>query len=157
MFKLIDSVKRIRFQAAITAIFLLAGLAACGNKSEPAFSEEPKGYVEFYMTETRLGEESVGIDTQVYRIENGKRVFLGMTQKWKHLAEPRRGLTVSAPPGEQAFVVVYGGAEAPVTVKVEEGAYQRVRIEMTGLSSRQVIGATHQLSFGLKAAPEPAR
>ncbi len=80
-----------------------------------------------------------------------------MTQKWKHLAEPRRGLTVPAPPGEQAFVVVYGGAEAPVNVEVKDGACHRVRIEMTGLSSRQVIAATRQLSFGLKAMAEPPR
>jgi hypothetical protein len=149
-------VKPTRFQAAVAAIFLLAGLAACGDKSEPAFSDDPKGYVEFYLPEPRLGDENVGIDLQVYRIENGKRVFLGMTQKWKNLAEPRRGLTIAAPPGEQGFVVVYGSAEAPVTVKVEEGGYHRVRIEMTGLSSQQVIGTMRQLSFGLKATPEPS-
>ena len=148
--------KRKRFQAVLAAIFLLAGLAACGDKPEAAFSEEPRGYVEFYMPEPRLGEESIGIDTQVYRIENGKRVFLGMTRKWKNLAEPRRGLTISVPPGEQAFIVVYGGAEAPVTVKVEEGGYHRVRIEMTGVSYQQVIGTTRQLRFGLRATLMPA-
>ena len=157
MLKFIDSVKRTRFQAAIAAIFLLAGLAACGDRPESAFSEAPRGYVEFYVPEPKLGEESLGIDVQVYRIENGKREFLGMTQKWKHLAEPRRGLTVSVPPGERSFVVVYGSAEAPVSVEVKDGAYHRVRIEMTGLSSQQVIGTTRQLSFGLKATPEPAQ
>jgi hypothetical protein len=148
---------RTRLKAALAAMFLLAGLAACGEKPETGFSNEPRGYVEFYLPEPKFGEESIGIDIQVYRIENGKRVFLGMTQKWKHLAEPRRGLTVPVPPSEQSFVVAYGSAEAPVTVKVEEGAYQRVRIEMTGLSSQQVIGTTQQLSFGLKATAEPAR
>jgi hypothetical protein len=150
-------VKPFRFQAALAAIFLLAGLAACGDRPEVAFSEEPRGYVEFYMPAAKPGEEDLGIDTQVYRIENGQREFLGMTQKWTHLAEPRRGLTVAVPPGRRAFVVAFDGAEAPVTVEVQEGAYQRVRIELTGLSSQQVIGTMRQLSFGLKATPEPPR
>lgn len=135
---------------------LLIGLGGCGDKPEAAFNEGPRGYVEFYMPETRLGEESVDVDTQVFRIEKGSRQFLGMTQKWDKLAEPRRGLTVTVPPGEQSFVVVFGSAEAPVRVKVGEGEYRRVRIEMTGLNARQVLGTTRQLSFGLKATPEPA-
>ncbi len=157
MFKLIDSVKRTRFQAAIAAILLLAGLAACGDKPETALSEGHRGYVEFYLPEPRLGEESLGIDVQVYRIENGKREFLGMTRKWKNLAEPRRGLTVTVPPGNLDFVVVYGSAEAPLSLIVHEGTYHRVRVETTGLSSQQMIGTTRQLSFGLKAVPDPAR
>jgi hypothetical protein len=150
-------VKPTRFQAAIVAILLLSGLAACGDKPETAFSEGHRGFVEFYLPEPRLGEESLGIDTQVYRIVNGQREFLGMTQKWKNLAEPRRGLTVTVPPGNLSFVVVYGSAEAPVSLIVHEGTYHRVRIEMTGLSSQQVIGTTRQLSFGLKATAEPPR
>lgn len=134
---------------------MLAGLAACGDRPKTAFSEGPRGYVEFYLPEPGPGEEDLGIDIQVYRIENGRRQFLGMTQKWKQLAEPRRGLTVAVPPGRQAFVAVFGSAEAPVEVEVKEGAYQRVRIEPTGLSSRQMIGTMRQLSFGLKATPEP--
>lgn len=149
--------KRTRFQAVLVIFFLLSGLGGCGNRTETAFVDGPKGYVEFYMPEPGLGEESLGIDVQVYRIENGKREFLGMTQKWKHLAEPRRGLTVAVPPGRQAFVVAFGSAEAPVAVEVKDGTYQRVRIELTGLSSQQVFGATQQLSFGLKATPEYAR
>lgn len=148
---------RIRFQALLSGLFLLLGLAACGDKPESAYLEGPKAYVEFYMPEARLGDESVDVDTQVYRIENGQREFLGMTRKWKHLAQPRRGLTVAVPPGEQNFVVVHENAEASVAVKLEEGAYLRVRIEMTGLSAEQVIGATRQLRFGLKATPEPAQ
>ncbi len=136
---------------------MLAGLAACGDRPETAFSEGPRGYVEFYLPAAGPGEEDLGIDTQVYRIENGQREFLGMTQKWKQLAEPRRGLTVAVPPGRQAFVVAFGSAEAPVDVEVKEGVYQRVRIELTGLSSQQVIGTTQQLSFGLKATPEPTQ
>ena len=146
-----------RFQAALLAVFLLSGLAACGDKPETAFSGVHRGFVEFYLPEPRLGEESLGIDTQVYRIENGQRVFLGMTQKWMNLAEPRRGLTVTVPPGNLDFVVVYGNAEAPFNLIVHEGTYHRVRIELTGLSSQQLIGTTRQLSFGLKAMPEPPR
>lgn len=149
--------KHTRFQAATAVIFLLAGLAACNDQPEVDFSEGPKGYVEFYMPETRMGEESIGVDTQVYRIENGRRVFLGMTRKWKGLAEPKRGLTVAAPPGEQSFLVVLDRAEAPVTVKIEEGGYHKVRIDMTGLSHEQVIGATRQLRFGLQATVESSK
>ena len=157
MLKFVDSVKRTRFQAVIAIISLLSGLGGCGDKPETAFSEGHRGYVEFYLPEPRLGEEGLGIDTQVYRIENGKREFLGMTQKWKNLAEPRRGLTVTVPPGNLAFVVVHGSAEAPVNLIVHEGTYHRVRIEITGLSSQQVIGTTRQLSFGLKATADPPR
>lgn len=148
------SVKARKFFQVIATLSLLAGLTACGEKNETEFSEEPKGYVEFYMPEPRLGEESIGVDTQVYRIVNGRREFLGMTLLWKGLAEPRRGLTVAVPPGEQRFVVVHGSAEAPVSVEVEMGAYHRVRIEMTGVSARQMIGATRQIRFGLQATVE---
>lgn len=136
-------------------MFLLGGLAACGDKPEANFSNEPRGYVEFYLPAAKPGEEDIGVDTQIYRIENNKREFLGMTQKWQGLAEPRRGLTISAPPGEQVFVVVHGSAEAPVAIKVEEGGYHRVRIEMTGLGYQQMIGTTRQLRFGLQATAEP--
>jgi hypothetical protein len=150
-------VRHSRFQAALLAIFLLCGLAACGDKPQTAFNEGHRGYVEFYLPEAGPEKESLGIDVQVYRIENGKREFLGMTQKWKNLAEPRRGLTVKVPSGNLTFVVAYGSAEAPVKLIVHDGTYHRVRIETTGLSSQQVIGATQQLSFGLKATPEPPR
>jgi hypothetical protein len=149
-------VKHKKFPAAIAALFLLAGLAGCGDKSqEPAFSEAPRGYVEFYMPAAQPGEEDLGVDTQIYQIEHGQRVFKGMTRKWKGLSESRRGLTVASPPGEQDFVVVYDSIFAPVRVRVEAGGYRKVRIDMTGLSAEQVIGATRQLRFGLQATTEP--
>ncbi len=140
----------------MAVFFALIGLSACGNKPEPPLNEVPKGYVEFYMPETRLGGERVDVDAQVYRIDNGRREFLGMTREWKHLAEPRRGLTVSVSPGARSFLVAYGSAEAPVAVMVEEGTYRRVRIQMTELGEQQMIGATRQLHFVLKAAVDPA-
>lgn len=145
-----------RFQA-VFAVLLLCGLAACDGQPESGYREGPKGYVEFYLPEPAAGGEDLGIDVQVYRIDNGRRSFLGMTRKWGHLAEPRRGLTVPVAPGRQDFVVVFGGAEAPVTVEVGDGSYLRVRVEPTGLDTRQVLGTMRQLSFGLKATPEPAQ
>jgi hypothetical protein len=81
---------------------------------------------------------------------------MGMTRKWKGLAESKRGLTIAVPPGEQFFLVVHETAESPVTVNVVEGGYHKVRIDMTGVSHEQVIGATRQLRFGLKASVEPS-
>jgi hypothetical protein len=151
-----DSVKRKSFQAAIAAVFLMIWLAACGDKPEAAFSEEPKGYVEFYMPAARPGEEDIGVDTQIYQIEHGQRVFKGMTRKWSGLSESKRGLTIAAAPGEQSFVIVYDSTEAPVKLQVEQGGYHKVRITMTGLSAEQMIGATRQLRFGLQASVEPS-
>jgi hypothetical protein len=138
-------------------VILLIGLAACGEKFEAApFSEEPRGYVEFYMPAAMPGEEDLGVDTQIYQIENGQRVFKGMTLKWNGLSEPKRGLTVAAAPGEQSFLIVYDSTEVPVKLKVEQGGYHKVRIAMTGLSSEQIIGTTRQYRFGLEATVEPS-
>ena len=148
--------KRSRFQTAIAAISLLLGLAACGDKFEEApFSEAPRGYVEFYMPAAGPGEEDLGVDTQIYQIENGQRVFKGMTIKWKGLAESKRGLTVAAAPGEQRFVIVYDQIEVPVKLKIEKGSYRRVRIEMTGMNADRMLGTSLQYRFGLQATVEP--
>lgn len=140
----------------LQATVLVAGLSACGDKPQaPTFHDQPKGYVEFYMPESRPGEESIGIDTQIYQIENGQRVFLGMTRKWSGLAVPKRGLTVTATPGEHDYVIVYDSAEATARVAVKEGGYHKVRIDMTGMTHQEMIGATRQLRFGLQASVEP--
>lgn len=137
---------------------MISGLTACTDKpQETAFSEEPKGYVEFAMPESAPGEASIGVDTQVYQIENGQRVFKGMTRKWKGLAEQKRGLTIVATPGEHDFVIVYEGAEATAKVAVKQNGYHRVRISMTGMSQQEMIGTTRQLRFGLQAVVEPAQ
>jgi hypothetical protein len=140
----------------LAGLILLVGLTACGDKFEEApFSEEPRGYVEFYMPAANPGEEDLGVDTQIYQIENGRRVFKGMTKKWKGLAESKRGLTVAAAPGEQSFVIVYDRTEVPVKLKIEKDGYRKVRIDMAGLTSEQMIGATRQYRFGLQATVEP--
>jgi hypothetical protein len=140
----------------IAGVILLAGLAACGDKFEEApFSEEARGYVEFYMPAAMPGEEDLGVDTQIYQIENGQRVFKGMTKKWNGLAEPKRGLTVAAAPGERSFVIVYDRTEVPVKLRIEKDGYRKVRIDMTGLTSEQRIGVTRQYRFGLQATVEP--
>jgi hypothetical protein len=54
-------------------------------------------------------------------------------------------------------VVAYDTIAAPVRVRVEEGGYHKVRIDMTGVSAEQIIGATRQLRFGLEASVEPAQ
>lgn len=140
---------------------LVTGLSACGDKpQEGVFSnapklDEPRGYVEFYMPESRPGEASIGVDTQIYQIENGQRVFKGMTQKWKSLAEPKRGLTVTTTPGEHDFVIVHEGAKTTAKVAVKQNGYHRVRISMTGMSQQEMVGITRQLRFGLQASVEP--
>ena len=147
----------------VAGLWLIFGLTACTDKpQEAAFSEEPKineprGYVEFAMPESAPGEASIGVDTQIYQIENGQRVFKGMTRKWKGLAEQKRGLTIVATPGEHDFVIVYEGAEAAAKVAVKQNGYHRVRISMTGMSQQEMIGTTRQLRFGLQAAVEPAQ
>lgn len=152
----------------VAGLWLIVGLAACTDKpQEAAMSEapkinepkvnEPRGYVEFAMPESAPGEASIGVDTQIYQIENGQRVFKGMTRKWKGLAEQKRGLTVVARPGEHDFVVVHEGAQATVKVAVKQNGYHRVRISMTGLSQQEMIGTTRQLRFGLQAVVEPSQ
>lgn len=140
----------------LQATVLVLGLSACGDKpQEETFSNMAKGYVEFYMPESSPGQESTGVDTQIFQIENGQRVFKGMTRKWKGLAEPKRGLTITVAPGEHDFVIVYDSAEAPVRLSVRENGYHKVRIEMAGLTHHEMVGATRQLRFGLRANVEP--
>jgi len=62
-----------------------------------------------------------------------------------------------ATPGEHDFVIVYEGAETTAKVAVKENGYHRVRINMTGMSQQEMIGATRQLRFGLQAVVEPAQ
>jgi hypothetical protein len=140
---------------ALGMLVLLGFLAACDSKyQEPAFQEGPKGFVEFYIPEPKAGEEGIKVDLQVFHMDAGKRVFLGMTRKWNGLAETRRGLTAALPPGRQDFVIAHGDAETSASVTVREGGYHRVRIGLTGISNQQMIGATEQVKFRIQAEVE---
>lgn len=134
---------------------LLIGLTACG-KPEPgtAFDDGPKGYVEFYLPESE-GAESLRRDVQIFHVQAGKREFLGMTRKWSKLAEARRGLTATLPPGKHDFVIAAEGAETTASVQVEKNGYHRVRIGFAGVSNQQMIGATEQVQFSIRAEVDP--
>lgn len=136
---------------------MLTLVAGCDSAiQDPVFEEGPKGFVEFYIPEPKLGEGGVKVDVQVFRMEGGKRIFLGMTKKWNGLAETRRGLTASVPPGSQHFVVAHGDAETGISVAVSEGGYQRVRIGFADISNQKMIGTTEQLNFRIQATVDPA-
>jgi hypothetical protein len=149
-----------RGRAALPVLLMLAMLklvAGCDSAfHEPAFEEGAKGFVEFYISERKLGEEGVKVDVQVFRMDGGKRTFLGMTKKWNGLTETRRGLTAAVPPGRQDFVIAHGDAETGISVAVREGGYHRVRIGFTAISNQQMIGTSEQLKFRIQATVEPA-
>lgn len=137
---------------------VLAGLAACSEPPPPqAFVEGPKGYVEFYLPEPAAGDNALHRDVQVFRLRQGAREFLGMTRKWSALAVARRGLTATLPPGPQDFILAADGAETPLHVEVEDGAYHRVRIDLIGVDAQQVVGATQQVRFRIEARVEALR
>jgi hypothetical protein len=141
---------------SIIGLFLFLGLAACDNKHpETAFQEGPKGFVEFYAPVSSQGGADVNVDTQIYRIERGQRIFMGMTSKWNGLAEQKRGLTVAVAPGKQEFAIVHDDAETGVEVLVKEGGYHRVRIGFSDITHRQTIGATYQVQFRIRATVDP--
>ncbi len=133
----------------------LISVTACGKpQPEAAFDESPKGYVEFYLPESE-GAESLHRDVQVFHVLAGEREFLGMTRKWSKLSEARRGLTANLPPGKHDFVIAAEGAETTASVKVEKNGYHRVRIGFAGISNQQMIGATQQVQFSIRAEVEP--
>lgn len=138
---------------------VLSGLAACDEPPSPqTFIEGPKGYVEFYLPEVAAGEHAVHRDVQVFRLrQGGGREFLGMTRKWGALAVARRGLTATLPPGSHDFILAAEGAETPLHVEVEDGAYHRVRIDLVGVDAQQVVGATQQVRFRIEARIEATR
>lgn len=141
---------------AVLAIGLLAGLAGCDSRTgDAAFDDKPKAYVEFFFP-TEQSESAVDVDAQVFRLENGERVFQGMTKKWSGLTEQRHGLTVTSPVGLQQFVISANGALTHVELKLLTGEYRRVRISFVDVKQHQFIGTTLQLSFGIRAAEEKA-
>lgn len=135
-------------------LFVLMGLAACGKPDqETVFDEGPKGYVEFYLPVSETGND-LHRDVQVFHVRGSDRTFLGMTRKWNHLVQARRGLTVTVLPGEHDFVIAAEGAETTASVKVENNGYHRVRVDFTGISNQQMIGATEQVQFSIQASVE---
>jgi hypothetical protein len=137
---------------------VLTGLAACGEPdTASAFVEGPRGYIEFYLPERDAGDQAVHRDVQVFHLRGGAREFLGMTRKWSELAEARRGLTATLAPGHHDFVLAAEGAETPVRVEVENGAYHRVRIVLVPVDARHMIGATQQVQFRIEAEVQAPR
>lgn len=140
-----------------STVCLLAGvlLAGCdAPRDAGTYDAGPRGYVAFYIPadDPAYGELRVG--AQIYRIEGGKRIFAGSTQKWRNLQPARHGLTLALPPGDYAFSVEMAGGAAPVTLRVERDHYHPVRIGATGLIRSQMIGMSDRIQFRIRVTPE---
>lgn len=130
-------------------------LAGCGAPHESETRDAgPRGYVAFYIPADDPAYNELHVGAQVYRIEGGKRVFAGSTQKWKNLTPARHGLTVALPPGEHAFSVEMAGGAAPVSIQVEKDTYHPVRIGAADIVRSQMIGMSEQIRFSIRATPE---
>lgn len=140
-----------------TATLLVAGVALAGCDAPRApepFDDGPKGYVAFYIPADDPAYREFHVGAQVFRVENGQRIFEGSTQKWKKLSPPRHGLTVAVAPGVHAFSVEVVGAVAPVTLEVKENHYHPVRIEAYNITHGQIVGATDHIQFKVRATSE---
>lgn len=140
-----------------TATLLVAGVALAGCDAPRApepFDDGPKGYVAFYIPADDPAYREFHVGAQVFRVENGQRIFEGSTQKWKKLSPPRHGLTVAVAPGVHAFSVEVVGAMAPVTLEVKENHYHPVRIEAYNITHGQIVGTTDHIQFKIRATPE---
>lgn len=130
-------------------------LASCGAPHESGPRDAgPKGYVAFYIPADDPAYSELHVGAQIYRIEHGKRVFAGSTQKWKNLTPPRHGLTVALPPGHYTFSVEMAGGAAPVSLTVEKDVYTPVRIGAIDIVRSQMIGMSEQVHFNIRATPE---
>ncbi len=147
-----------RMNMHLTALIGLAAgllLAGCGAPHEAeAYDAGPRGYVEFYIPADDPAYSELHVGAQVYRIEGDKRVFVGSTQKWKHLNPVRHGLTVAVAPGEHAFSVAMAGGAVPVALKVEKDYYYPVRIAAAHIVRTQMVGMSDRIQFQIRATPE---
>lgn len=143
---------RLYSTACLLAGALLAGCDA--PRDAGAYDAGPRGYVAFYIPadDPAYGELHVG--AQIYRIEGGKRVFAGSTQKWRNLRPARHGLTLALPPGDYAFSVEMAGGAAPVALRVERDYYHPVRIGAADLVHSQMIGMSDRIQFRIRVTPE---
>ncbi|MCA1978709.1 MAG: hypothetical protein LDL19_05675 [Thiobacillus sp.] len=141
----------------LSPVVLAAGLllAACGAPQQTETHDAgPRGYVAFYIPADDPAYSDLHVGAQIYRIEAGKRVFVGSTQKWKNLVPARHGLTVALPPGAYTFSVEMAGGAAPVSLTVEQDVYTPVRIGAVDLVRSQMIGMSEQVHFNIRATPE---
>lgn len=138
-------------------IALVAGLAlqGCDAPRESArYDAGPRGYVAFYIPADDPAYHDLHVGAQVYRLDDGRRVFAGSTQKWKNLQPARHGLTLALPPGEHAFSVEMAGGAASVSLRVEKDYYHPVRIGAVDIVRSRMIGMSEQVRFHIRAVPE---
>lgn len=143
------------FLRAMAVLAAGATLSACdAPRDAKAYDAGPRGYVAFYIPADDPAYSDLHVGAQVYRIEDGKRVFAGSTQKWKNLTPARHGLTLALPPGDHAFSVEMAGGAAPVSLRIEKDHYHPVRIGAVDIVRSQVIGMSEQIRFRIQATPE---
>ncbi|MGF1644096.1 MAG: hypothetical protein ACFCUJ_10655 [Thiotrichales bacterium] len=126
---------------------VLLGMAGCGEPSEEHFIAGPKAYVEFYIPSDDPVQEKYKVDASIYRIEGGKRVFEGMTRKNRDEGATKHNRVVVVTPGEHQFEVVVAGGDTPLTIAVDDGVYQPVRIWFSGSTREQLMGMTNKIQF----------
>ena len=143
-----------------TLLLALAGLVAsatlpgCDAPHDKPYEAGPKGYVAFYVPADDPTYSELHVGAQVYRMEGGRRVFEGSTQKWTHLVPPRQGLTVAVAPGPQVFSIEMAGGRASVSLDVKKDLYYPVRIAAVDVVHSQMIGVSDRVQFAIRATPE---
>ena len=106
----------------VIGLFLISSLLGCLSVRDRVPKGMPKGCIKFY----KYTRESIGIQAQVYRIENNEKIFAGRTSNWGFGKET--GLKLFLPPGEYDFLLTLATAETNVHVRVEEDTMTPVRI-----------------------------
>ncbi len=143
------------FLRAVAVLAVAATQAACdAPRDTRAYDPGPRGYVAFYIPADDPAYNELHVGAQVYRVENGRRVFAGSTQQWKNLTPARHGLTLALPPGEHAFSVEIAGGTVPVSLRVEKDFYYPVRIGAVDIVRSRMIGMSEQIRFNIRATPE---
>ena len=141
-------------RAIFGAAAVLAGLSACEAPPEPGYQAGPRAYVAFYLPANDPAYAELHLDVQIYRLDDGQRVFAGALQKWKNLRPERAGLTVPVAPGRHAFSVEMAGGAATVALDVRPNIYYPVRIGAANIVRGRLIGASDRIRFDIRVTPE---